>query len=613
MSSMNPWTLLGLDDDADERAIKRQYAKLLKITRPDDDPEGFQRLREAYERALSWARNRADDEDDFSTPTTTVERLSDAFAGAAPVAKQPIPGDTFIIDRAAPDRIAESIVHQTARELLEQTTAQNLQQQHQNAVTQNCDLLFQQCLLERCLEGDPSDLDLLTVAVIHLRWLTPWQSMRISADHEVQLTHMLLENESARLEQMLADDQEPAFLAALEQLAQRPWLAALERRDQFQRWAMFFLHNHKGWTAALFDRVCTLFGWDDGKGVFPEPEFIWRHLIERCEKYAYIEHLQKLINNANTDNAEGKAARMVLNPGRKVERLRLARFFGADDWIACERLCSTLKNRYPDVVAEFLNADLESWRSLQVAPMIPALWTWFGWLLFSLFFMVPDAIMSGKKLDGIGATFILLIFPLTAAVVCRLLAGIWAHVVKVLQTTDEWLSDRLLPEWLHWPASQALLLRHGTPLILVGATVSLQGPAALLCYTLLMLAWIFLSPYRHPQIYAPAREAIKTFLHFNQGKILLSVAVIAASIILVSIYPPQRHDLRIPNAGQTASAASTLDCSSDQAMELMDKECKNSLMPERCAKNTREQKISQCWRIRARLQGSLDGQHATHP
>ena len=48
-------------------------------------------------------------------------------------------------------------------------------------------------------------------------------------------------------------------------------------------------------------------------------------------------------------------------------------------------------------------------------------------------------------------------------------------------------------------------------------------------------------------------------------------------------------------------------------MELMDKECKNSLMPERCAKNTREQKVSQCWRIRARLQGSLDGQHATHP
>lgn len=240
MSSMNPWTLLGLDDDADERAIKRQYAKLLKITRPDDDPEGFQRLREAYERALSWARNRADDEDDFNTPTTTVERLSDAFAGAAPVAKQPIPGDTLTIDRAAPDRIAESIAHQTARELVEQTTAQNLQQQHQNSVTQNCDLLFQQCLLERCLEGEPSDLDLLTVAVIHLRWLTPWQSMRISADHEVQLTHMLLENESAKLEQMLADDQEPAFLAALEQLEQRPWLAALERRDQFQRWAMFF-------------------------------------------------------------------------------------------------------------------------------------------------------------------------------------------------------------------------------------------------------------------------------------------------------------------------------------------------------------------------------------
>ena len=47
VSAMNPWTLLGLNDDADERTVKRQYAKLLKVTRPDEDPEAFQRLREA--------------------------------------------------------------------------------------------------------------------------------------------------------------------------------------------------------------------------------------------------------------------------------------------------------------------------------------------------------------------------------------------------------------------------------------------------------------------------------------------------------------------------------------------------------------------------------------
>jgi hypothetical protein len=55
---MTPHALrvLGLGSDADERAIKRAYAARLKTTRPDEDPEGFQRLNEAYQAALQWAK-----------------------------------------------------------------------------------------------------------------------------------------------------------------------------------------------------------------------------------------------------------------------------------------------------------------------------------------------------------------------------------------------------------------------------------------------------------------------------------------------------------------------------------------------------------------------------
>ena len=49
------WDILGTEPTGDERAIKRVYAKRLKVTRPEDDPQAFQELRDAYEYALHHA------------------------------------------------------------------------------------------------------------------------------------------------------------------------------------------------------------------------------------------------------------------------------------------------------------------------------------------------------------------------------------------------------------------------------------------------------------------------------------------------------------------------------------------------------------------------------
>ncbi|MFM0055852.1 J domain-containing protein [Paraburkholderia phytofirmans] len=50
-----PWDVLGIESTADERAVRRAYARLLKQQRPDEDAEAFQRLRYAYESALQMA------------------------------------------------------------------------------------------------------------------------------------------------------------------------------------------------------------------------------------------------------------------------------------------------------------------------------------------------------------------------------------------------------------------------------------------------------------------------------------------------------------------------------------------------------------------------------
>ncbi|WP_282244665.1 hypothetical protein [Stenotrophomonas sp. PS02300] len=48
--------LLDLATVGDERGLKRAYARLLKQTRPDEDPAGFQRLHDLYQHALARCR-----------------------------------------------------------------------------------------------------------------------------------------------------------------------------------------------------------------------------------------------------------------------------------------------------------------------------------------------------------------------------------------------------------------------------------------------------------------------------------------------------------------------------------------------------------------------------
>lgn len=56
---MPPWDSLQIEPTADARAIKRAYAKQLKQTRPDENPQGFQQLHQAYKQALAWAEQQS--------------------------------------------------------------------------------------------------------------------------------------------------------------------------------------------------------------------------------------------------------------------------------------------------------------------------------------------------------------------------------------------------------------------------------------------------------------------------------------------------------------------------------------------------------------------------
>ncbi|MDF3822792.1 J domain-containing protein [Leptospira sp. 96542] len=94
---MNPFDLLGVSRDADATTIKRAYARLLKTTRPDENPQGFQRLNEAYQAALAWherdpALLLSAQQEELQVPhkTTTPTETSTSATEGARDAKHPL-------------------------------------------------------------------------------------------------------------------------------------------------------------------------------------------------------------------------------------------------------------------------------------------------------------------------------------------------------------------------------------------------------------------------------------------------------------------------------------------------------------------------------------------
>ena len=53
---MNPWTILGIEQTSKLEIIKNAYAEKSKLHHPEDEPEEFQKIHQAYREAIKLAK-----------------------------------------------------------------------------------------------------------------------------------------------------------------------------------------------------------------------------------------------------------------------------------------------------------------------------------------------------------------------------------------------------------------------------------------------------------------------------------------------------------------------------------------------------------------------------
>jgi len=74
----DPFAVLGLEDTADDEAIRAAYLRAIRTSPPDRDPEGFRRVRAAYEQ-LRDAERRLDLRLFGPPPLADIAELLEAF------------------------------------------------------------------------------------------------------------------------------------------------------------------------------------------------------------------------------------------------------------------------------------------------------------------------------------------------------------------------------------------------------------------------------------------------------------------------------------------------------------------------------------------------------
>ncbi len=380
---MNCWNVLGLAPDADSRTIKRNYAALLKKNRPDDDPEAFQRLREAYEAALEWS--------------------------------------------AQPQEAVETVVDDVG---------ETLEQRYQAAMADGTALFFEIHLLHRSVEGELDTAD-TRWAFETFNWLTAWQRLELPAALIETLERQHRAALQQPLRQALEQHDETAFLAAYAARDRHAWVNNHPHAEWFNQWLARLLAQSHYWSSAVFDAVCTGQDWHGGAG-HSCPAGDWALLLRRQQGPVFIAQ-QRALAAEPPFTPQQRAARLLLAPMSLAARRAFAQRFNEDDWKACQTLSADIYADHVAIAEAMPGGTVYFWQGWDKATDT---WPWIVALVSSCLVgvLVRADHLAGHVIPTLGHG---ILWSLAAVVVAGLAWQVWRPLAHQYRVLDERVSERL--------------------------------------------------------------------------------------------------------------------------------------------------------------------------
>ncbi|RSV39513.1 hypothetical protein CA234_14775 [Sphingomonas sp. ABOLE] len=323
----SPWETLGIPPTGDVRTVRKAYARLLKTMDPDSDPEGFNALRQAHDRAMQLAELHAAAPDEAS---------SAGMFGADEDAQAPAAAASGAQAEAAP----APIVPEPPRAPLEPSEA---------AV--------------RAARNDAAAP--VTVPLPSPPVMTPSEdairaAMDDAVDHPAPAGASLDRRPGAASDAMralraLVFDRAPLFshvkmMALVEQILGDPAMQNLEHAEQVERFFADIIVNGVPRSDPMLDRVIGYFHWDAPALELRRPDAV-RWILQRAQD-RYFEVEQRV-----QDSRIHRCLRRLREPPLKGLSGRIESWFAAPH---VERTILQLQVYHPTALHS-LNQESYAW------------------------------------------------------------------------------------------------------------------------------------------------------------------------------------------------------------------------------------------------------------